>query len=195
MKTGLIRTVLIAPIALFASGCSTILPRTETLTKSRWNSYAEAQAAFERVVPNETGTNALAILGFDPHLDPNVHVLTYLDIIQRFMPNQSITKEDLDKSVRACIEARERSLALEVQLNEIRTKRLGNAILDILGFKRKTHETGWQFKGLLLINDGLVVYKLSSGEPEIDRYDTKVKPLGPFQELDSTVAGVVKSMW
>jgi len=195
MKTGLVSAVLIAAIALFGSGCSTILPRTETLTKSRWNSYAEAQAAFERVVPNETGTNALGILGFDPHLNPNVHVLTYLDIIQRFMPNQSITKEDLDKSVRACIEARENALALEVELNETRTKRLGNAVLDILAFKRKTHETGWQFKGLLLIKEGLVVYKLSSGEPAIDRYDTKVKPLGPFQELDTAVAGAVKGLW
>ncbi len=182
-------------IALLACGCSTFLPRSQNLTKSKWNSYAEAQAAFERVVPNETTTNALAGLGFDPHANPNVRVLTYLDIIQRFMPNQSITREDLDKSVRACIEAREKTLMLEIELNEIRSQRIGNVFLDVLGFKRKTHETGWQFKGLLLIREGLVMYKLSSGQPEIDRSDTRVKPLGPFQELDSTVGGAVRVIW
>lgn len=79
----------------------------------------------------------------------------------------------------------------EIELNEIKSRRYGNAFLDVTGFVKKTHETGWHFKGLLLISDGVVVYKLSSGEPVVDRYEKKIKPLGPLQELDSIVAGTV----
>lgn len=70
--------------------------------------------------------------------------------------------------------------------------RYGNLLLDILGFRRKTHEYGWDFKGLILIKDGLVVYKLSSGEPQISRNETVRHPLGPLQELDGSILGVVR---
>ena len=94
------------------------------------------------------------------------------------------TKDDLDPSVRAFIEHREEGQAWEVEVNNTKAKRYGNACLDVTGFVKKTHETGWQFKGLLLIREGRVVYKLASGQPNVDRYDKKVRPLGPLQELD-----------
>jgi hypothetical protein len=59
------------------------------------------------------------------------------------------------------------------------------------GVLNKTHETGWQFKGLILIKDGVVIYKLSSGEPQISRNGKQVKPLGPLQELDGVCFHVV----
>lgn len=169
---------------LLTSGCAALLPSSKATTKSQWKSYEEAKAAFDQITPSQTTTTNLKALGFDPS-SPNVKVLTYLDVIQRFLPNQSITKEDLDGAVRECIEARDGCRALELELNEVKGKRLGNVLLDIFGFRRKTHETGWRFKALLLIRDGLVVYKLSSGEPAVDRLEKKVKPLGPLQDLDS----------
>jgi hypothetical protein len=189
MNKACIKLILLTAVAFYASGCSFLLPRSQSITKSRWKSYAEAKAAFDRIVPNETGTNDLAELGFDPKADPNIRVLNYLDIIQRFIPNQAITQDDLDQSVRDFIEAREKSVALEVELNEVRKKRYGNAFLDIFGFKQKTHETGWRFKGLLLLRDGLVVYKLASGEPAVDRDEKTIKPLGPLQQLDVIAVG------
>jgi hypothetical protein len=70
-------------------------------------------------------------------------------------------------------------------VGDAKSKRYGNALLDITGFVKKTHETGWRFKGLLLIRNGVAVYKLSSGQPNQDRYEKKVRPLGPLQEVDS----------
>ena len=52
---------------------------------------------------------------------------------------------------------------------------------------RKTRETGWNFKALVVLNCGKVVYKLWSGGPGLERCETKKKPLGPLQERDSTV--------
>jgi hypothetical protein len=136
--------------------------------------------------------NELAGLGFDPDANPNVKILTYLDLIERFMPNPSITKEDLDAEVRACIEAREKSQAWEIELSEVKARRYGNVLLDVTGFVKKTHETGWRFNGLLLIREGRVVYKLSSGQPSVDRNERKVKPLGPLQEIDSFLTGLAR---
>jgi hypothetical protein len=60
----------------------------------------------------------------------------------------------------------------------------------VFNFKRNTHVTGWNFKGLIIFRDDVVVYKLISGEPHVDRQDKKVRPLGPFQELDTLITKV-----
>lgn len=170
-----------------AAGCSFLLPSSRSTARSKWHSFEEAQAAFDHITPGATTLRELAALGFDPSTNANVRLLTYLDIIQRFMPNPSITKEDLDPSVRAFIDGREQGQAWEIEVNDTKAKRYGNAFLDVTGFVKKTHETGWQFKGLLLIRQGQVLYKISSGQPNLDRYEKKVRPLGPLQELDSLI--------
>ncbi|MGV3756811.1 MAG: hypothetical protein ACO1QS_15625 [Verrucomicrobiota bacterium] len=50
------------------------------------------------------------------------------------MPNQSITKEDLAPTVRSFIELCEQGQAWEIEVGELKTKRFGNAFLDITGF-------------------------------------------------------------
>jgi len=72
-------------------------------------------------------------------------------------------------------------------LEDVREKRHGNLLLDVFGFKRLTHQSGWRFKGLILIKDNVVVYTLASGEPDISHEDANIKPLGPFQDLDDVV--------
>ena len=180
----LIRGVALAGVVILTSGCASLFPRSEAITKSPWKSYDEAQSAFDRIVPFQTTVSDLKTLGFDPGSSPNAKSLTYLEVIQRFMPNQSISKADLDPSVRECIEALAACRAAELDLTEARSRRFGNLLLDLLGFNRRTHETGWQFKAFLLIRDDVVVYKLAAGQPAIDRLDKRVRPLGPLQELD-----------
>lgn len=187
--------VLILAIAalLLTCGCGTILQSTHTSTKTAWKSYAEAKASFDRIIPSKTRSEDLWALGFDP-LSSNVKVLTYLDVMQRFLPTPAITMADLDPNVRECIEARDGCRAVELDLTEIRGQHTGNVFLDVFGFRRVNHETGWSFKALLLIRNDVVVYKLSSGQQIIDRKEKTVKPLGPFQELDTFVSRGVPSV-
>lgn len=182
----------LALTSALAPGCSFLLSRNEANTRSPWRTFGEAQSAFEHITPGNTPTEALAGLGFDPRQNPNVRILTYLDVQQRFMANPSITKADLDPAVRAYLDHREQGQAWEVEANEVKTKRYGNALLDVTGFVKKTHETGWHFKGLLLILDGRVVYKLASGQPNLDRYEKRTRPLGPLQEADGLLLRVVE---
>lgn len=172
-------------VMLLTAGCRNLFSSSQSITVSRWNNYDGVESAFQKITPYQTTVKDLRALGFDPKASPNVKILTYVDIIQTFMPNPAIHQEDLPDAVRQCIEAKEKSSAYLVELEDIRDKRHGNLLLDVFGFKRQNHESGWQFKGLILIKADLVVYKLSAGEPQVAREESKVKPLGPFQEIDN----------
>jgi hypothetical protein len=169
---------------VLTSGCGSLFPTQRTETTKRWHSYAEVEAAFDQIEAKRTTPAGLKALGFDP-ASPNVKTLTYVDIMLMFMPNPSIQKADLAEPVRACIEAKEQSRAYTVELQDTYSKRHGNLLLDVFSFKRDTHETGWNFKGIILTKGDIVVYKLASGEPQILTDKKNVKPLGPLQEIDS----------
>ena len=187
VSPALVRVMIAATAALLSSGCSFLLPTSQDAVKSKWTSYKEAQEAFDRIVPGTTGTNELVALGFHPAANPNARLLTYLDVIQRFMPNRSISTNDLDPAVREFIQSGDDGQAWEVEINRAKAKRRGNALLDVTGFDKKNHATGWRFKSLFLILDGRVVYKLASGIPHVEIDERRIKPLGPFQEVDSLI--------
>ena len=178
-----------------ATGCKTLFPSEEAHSKTKWGSFTEAQAAYDRIVLNETSHAELQALGFDPASTPNVKILTYLDLIERFMPNNSITLEDLPVPVRHCIVERDGCRAYELTLQITDKDRYGNLALDVFGFKKKTLVTGWSYKAVIITRDDVVVYKLRSGEPQISRTEKKTRPLGPLQELDGMVGKLVGGMF
>lgn len=193
MKTPLLSVLLVGAMALFQAGCASMFTSGKNTVKSPWKNFDETKAAFDQIEPGVTTKLDLECMGFDPYTTPNLHILTYLDIMNRFLPNNSVHMKDLPEPVQRCLAAREKSQAYELEVSDMRSKRYGNLFLDMFAFNRKTHETGWNFKGLILFDDGTVVYKLWSGEPFIERFDQKKKPLGPLQELDGSVGiGLIK---
>lgn len=185
MKVTLTLRLTFLALVLLTTGCKSMFPTEDAKTKAKWRSYDEAQAGFDKIIPHQTTLEHLKEMGYDPHATPNVKILTYLDLIERFIPNASITKDDLHKDVRDCIEAKDSCKAYELNLLVSHSKRYGNLFLDIFGFKKKTRITGWNFKALLIANDDVITYKILSGVPLVDRYEKKVKPLGPLQDLES----------
>ena len=168
-------------LALTVYGCSNALPRTEDTTRSRWHSFEEAMADYEKIIPYDTTVEELKGLGYDPYTQPNIRILSYLDIIQRFMPNQSITLDDLDPGLSFCIQSRNLCQAYEARPQESKTKRVGNVFMDLLTFKRRTIASGWSFNALVVLSDGIVVYKVWSGDPIISGDKLRKNPLGPLQ--------------
>jgi hypothetical protein len=173
---------------VLTTGCRNLLPSDSNRSQTRWKSYEEAQAAFDKIKPHATTREELKEFGFDPKTTPNIKVLTYLDLIRRFLPNSSVTMADLHPDVRQCIEAKDACQVYELELAITHGKRYGNLFADMFGFKKKNHITGWDIKMLVLVKDDVVAYKLRSGEPHIDRYEKKVKPLGPFQDMEGVVS-------
>jgi len=174
-------------LVLTTTGCKALFSSTSQRSRTPWHNFDEAQSAFDKVIPHKTTVSELRTMGFDPMTTPNIKILTYLDLIQRFVPNASITLDDLQPDVKACIESKDCCHAYEMDLELTDSKRYGNLAADVFGFNRKTKTTGWTFKALIIVKDDVVAYKLRSGEPNVDRLDKKTKPLGPLQELDNII--------
>jgi hypothetical protein len=193
--TRLAMYMLCLAVVISATGCKSLFSSSSKVSRVRWQSFEEAQVAYDKVIPHKTSIADLRELGFDPRTTPNVEVLTYLDIIRRFVPNASIALKDLQPDVRECIESKDCCHAYELDIEVMRSKRFGNLALDMLGFRRKTKKTGWTFKALIIVREDIVAYKLRSGQPNVDRLEKKTKPLGPFQELDGIVGKAAKAFF
>jgi hypothetical protein len=178
-------------LALMTTGCQCLFSSHQSTTQSPWTNWDDVNLAFRQIVPNHTTVKDLQAMKFDPHFTPNIKIVPYVDMVPVFMPNPNIRFKDLPPGVRVYIEAPENNLAYMIDLQNTRDKRHGNLVLDLFGFKRQTHQSGWCFRGIILIKDGTVVYTLSSGEPDISREDSETKPLGPFQDLSGVLAHIV----
>lgn len=169
------------------AACSGMLPSSRELTRSRWKTFDEAKAAFDRIVPHQTSAEELQELGFDPHTTPNVAILNYLNLVQRFTPNPSIQPVDLDAGLRGCLAAKEHCRGYEATIRNMDRQRYGSLVLNLFNFRRKTSITGWELNTLVVLKDELVVYKIWSGKPHISSSDARKNPLGPLQNAGSVI--------
>jgi hypothetical protein len=181
----------LAALLMLTTGCQSLFVSNRNETESPWTNWDQVTVAFNGIAPDHTRINDLKRIGFDPNVTPNIKIMPYVDIVPIFMPNPNIHVGDLPIGVRVYMEAKTNSCAYLVELQDVREKRHGNILLDVFGFKRQTHHSGWQFKGLILIRDDVVVYTLSSGTPDISSEESKVRPLGPFQELDGCGGSII----
>jgi hypothetical protein len=172
---------LIVAACLGLAGCSALLPRGTVEVKGVWHSFDEARASFDKIVPYQTRVKDLEAIGIVPRKTPNITVLSYSDVLQRFVPSPVINPEELDDPVRDCISAKLACSGYEIDQKFVKRERVGNFWADFFGFKRETDVLGWRFKGLVLIKDDVIIYKLVSGEPLISEKELNRNPLGPFQ--------------
>ena len=187
----MVMLVLAPGLMLLTTGCQSLFMSNQTTTQSRWTNWDQVNVAFNRIVPDHTTLGDLKTMGFDPNVTPNIKIMPYVDVVPLFMPNPNIRLADLPIGVRVYVTAKQNNCAYLVELENVREKRHGSLLLDVLGFKRLTHKSGWQFKGIILIKDDKVVYTLASGEPDISTDDSKIKPLGPFQEMDGCAGSII----
>ena len=174
-------------LALVGCGGLGLLPYQTDIQTTNFNSYKAVEAAYLQVSPGDTKASDLTQIGFDAARAPNVEVLSYLGVIERFMPRDSIGFDKLDPAVQSCIEARDRCTAYVFRPERLHQERTGDFLLDVFGFERMTVETGWSAEVVFLVQDGRVAYKVMSGKPNIDDSHDKVQPLGPLQDIGDTV--------
>jgi hypothetical protein len=176
-------------VTLVLVGCGGLglLPYQTDIQNTKFRSFKQVTSAYDQIQPGATRISDLTEIGFDTSASPNVEMLSYLGIIERFMPRDSIKYDNLDPAVQRCIDARDRCTALVFRPERLHQERTGNWALDVLGFERTTVNYGWSAEVMLLIQDGRVAYKVMSGRPNIQDYHDKVQPLGPFQDLGNAV--------
>jgi hypothetical protein len=176
-------------LLLLLPGCASMLPHSKENTASPWQTYTEAQQTFDKIVPGQTTFIELQELQLDPQKSPNIAILNYSDVLRRFVPNASISISDLDVGVKDCISAKTVCTGYEINQKITNKKRDGNFLADFLGFHRETETTGWSFNGLLLVKDGIVIYKLTGGQPVIMQHEETKNPLGPAMGIAQKLFG------
>ena len=180
--TAMFRSLLLRLLTLIVllqqAGCAALLPSGKATVEAPWLKYSDVKNAFESITIGVSTAEDLKEHGFDIKSSPNLKVLNYLDIAANV---QAIPIEELDPGLLACLRAKADCRAYVFEPEKIYTNRVGNFWLDIMNFRRKTHQTGWRFKALVVLVDHHVAYKLSSGEPQIDQLQDQINPLGPFQ--------------
>jgi len=187
------RAFFLLAVAGALAGCSSLLPRSKETSGSAaiaWQSYEEAERAFASIVPGKTTAAELAALHVDPRTNPNITLLHNFQLRERFIPNNTVTLDDLDAGVRECMAARSACVGWEINQTAMQKKRNGNAALDMLKMRRETHSSGWRFAGLLLIKDGVVLYKLAGGQPLIHEIAQTEDMLGPLQALGTKLNAI-----
>jgi hypothetical protein len=170
-------------------GGAGLLPHTTDVKNSSFKTYKDVEDAFSQITPGQTPSADLVKIGFDSSESPNVEALSYLGVIERFIPRDSIRFDNLDPVVQLCIEQREHCNGYVFHPERLHQERLGNWFLDVLGFQRTFVNYGWSAEVVLLVMDGHVVYKVMSGRPHIEDFHHDVQPLGPFQDLSGTLLG------
>jgi hypothetical protein len=174
-------------LLLMLSACgSALLPEQTNTANGGFRTYADLQTAYGRVVPGQTRVSDLNRLGFDATA-PNVEQLSYLGVMDRFMPKANVRYTDLAPQVQACLHARERCIAYVFRPSLTVSHRTGDTMLDVFGFHRTTVSNGWSAEVTLLIQNERVTYKVISGKPRIEETQDKVQPLGPLQDLGGAV--------
>lgn len=170
-------------------GCRALLPTNKTYTETSFERFEHLERVVASIEPGVTTTAQLIDLGIDVNTMPNVKKLTYLDVMNKFnldSPNRYTLFNNikLPDGVVNSLEALDKCEAYEIHFENMNTTRFGNLLIDMLGFQKNTHTTGWNMEMLLLINDGVVQYVLYSGERKIDQKSSSHNPLGPLQGLN-----------
>ncbi len=187
-------TILTLFFLLYLPGCSskTFLPSTKDTVNSPWNSYESIKDSFEKITLYKTKYEDLEKLYLSPKVTPNIKILTYLDIMHRFIPNQSVGLKDLDDGLKDCLASQDSCQAFEILIKNIYSERYGNVLFDLFNFRRKTKIFGWEFNAIVVLKNDLVVYKISGGKPKIDEYKDRKNPLGPLQSSERIIWATVQ---
>lgn len=168
---------------LLLSGCGSLLPHSSQSNELPWNSYEQAQQAFDSITPEKTTLADLQMLGILPERTPNVALLNHSDVVRRLAITSAMDMQLLAPPVQRCLAALTSCHAYEIEQKHLNRQRHGNFLMDFLNFRRQTNVSGWQFNALIIMQDDLVAYKLWSGKPHFLQQEEERTPLGPLQSL------------
>jgi hypothetical protein len=152
--------VLVATLAVVGFGILSLLPHQPDPSLG-FSSLKELASAYLRVQPGRTRASQLAGMGFDT-ATPNAEVLSYLGVIERFMPSDTVKFDHLDEALQNCLEARDRCTALVFKQDEVKVQSAGMFSLFGIGSAKAATASP---EVTLIVQDGRVAYKMIRGVP------------------------------
>jgi len=173
------------------AGCSALLPRSRAEDVSNFQSYEAAREALESVVPYRTTLADLESLGFDVRASANVQQVPYPQWVA-LLAHPNVPLDRADVGIRDCIAAEQACRSYAFRFGNLKQERRGNFAADFLNFRRVTLTHGWRFEGVMLVRDGVVLFRNHGGQPRIELVEDRRNPLGPLQTMgDSALRSLV----
>ncbi|MCJ8168585.1 hypothetical protein [Atopomonas sediminilitoris] len=177
---------LILSLMLVAS-CSSWLPSSREEQLSPFDTYSDAVQRFDMAKVQQSRRRDLIKLGFDPLSQGNGRMLSFIDLRLMFIqPNVPI--EYLPDGMLACLEAKDRCSGFSFSFGRVEKERVGSFWADVFNFRKKRQINGWSFSAVFVMVDDVLVHKVSNGEPNIRRYESKKHPLGPLQDAGDFIS-------
>jgi hypothetical protein len=164
-RGGILRNVkailfIVAAILLVGAVVLIELPLKGDGAQSKVLTDRDLLAAYVRIQPGLTPASQLARFGLDSSA-ANTQALSYLGVMERFMPHDSVAFDRLDAGVRDCIDARDRCTALVFRASDPARTGTPHGFLSTFGLgARAAVETP---RVTLLIRNGRVAFKMMSG--------------------------------
>jgi hypothetical protein len=189
-RSGSIRyatSVAILFVILAAIGCGSLLllPHQDS-ADGGLRTRQELADAYARVRPGTTPASQLARLGFDSG-SPNAEVLSYLGVLERFMPRDSTKFDRLDAALQNCIQAQDRCTALVFTPGD-RPRPSRGGVLAALGFGSAAASSD-EPQVTLLVQDGRVAYKMMLGASPM-RTAREVPPVSAIRGTEPEAAPI-----
>jgi len=172
-------------LAGLLAGCATttFMPSSNesTVGDVTWKNYSEAQYFFDQIEPGSSTIGVLSSRGLDLKTSKNVVVLDRTSLLALFMANVPGSFEYIDNAVKRCLQPGENCTPYIFRKSELKEEGKGSLALRLLNFKKESVVHGWSVEMLLLIHDGVVVYKQIKGTPNgTELYKEETHPLGPL---------------
>ena len=181
------KVIIIGFMLIFLYGCTSVLPSDNVRNGTGISTFQSIKSKYDGIVLDYTPMETMVQMGFDPYNTTNVEILSYTDIIVKFMPSDNILISDLPIGIQKCLAVREQCFSFNVTYTESDTNHIGNATLDVLGFVEEVEVKGWHFSAIFIMVDDVVVYKLFKGNPKEYQYIKKTRPLGPLQKIGNNL--------
>jgi hypothetical protein len=158
--------VVVAVLALLGCGALTLLPRQNDPIPVRLMTVKDLAAAYARVRPGLTRASQLSRMGFD-FGSANTQTLSYLGVMERFMPRDSVKFDRLNAAVQDCIVARDHCTALVFRPMDRSRAQSHTSFLSAIGLGAAAAASDRPPEITLLVRDGRVAFKMISGLPSI----------------------------
>jgi hypothetical protein len=176
-------------LGVVLAGCGGVLPHETSIDTGTFQTYEQVMTSYDGIHPGQTRADELPKLGFDTRTTPNIEVLSYTDIVNHFLPSETMSLSQAPPGARRCMEAQDHCSGYVLQFQHSQKRRSGGVVPDLLGIQRDTVSNGWSAKVVLLLQDNTVVYKELSGRPNMQEHNQRSQPLGPLQDLSKGLTG------
>ena len=155
-----VRTIVFTIAALILVGGIVLveLPRQGDAPQLKFLTVHQLLAAYDHIQPG-TRASQLARFGLDAAAT-DTQVLSYLGVMERFMPRDSVAFDSLDAGVRNCIEARDRCTALVFHASDPTSAGTTRGFLSTFGMRASAAASTPRVT--LLIRNGRVAFKMMS---------------------------------